>query len=318
MSELRTNMLIGAPYYGMNTFVSEAELALKGKHVHEATLAAHEALYTGYQNGDPRVIVLDDPDSDLTGQYLTFDAEGPCYGSWDRRNTATDIGLRGANPGFEGILNPTTVVHADQQALSDYSRRGAPPELLEALDAVAVFNRFIVKEVAMPYLEQVAEAFGKDPAEYLAKFFPDGERWHTITRAILYQRYAPVGMRPIGSDGTELLIKEHHDKSSYTIDALQSSSGLQQMVEGEWRDAGTEITCFRGAADDELTEDGRGSLTPPTLHRAVVQEGLWTASPDLLQRGISRIALPTFICLSHADARRVQANSADTHPTERS
>lgn len=318
MSELRTKLLEGVPSYHMDALVSKTELEAKGRQVEEATAAAHQHLYSGYAEGDPRVVVFDDPDSELKGQYIGFsDSEGnPCYGPWDAQNPATDIGGRGANPDFEGVLNPTTVFHADMEALVDYQRRGAPKELLDALDAVVLFNSFIVREVAKPYLAQVAEAFSKDPAAYQAKFYPEGRRSRTLTRAILYHLNAPQGMRPVSLvDGAELLIKEHSDKSSFTIDSRQTSKGLQYFVDGIWRDAQTEIACFRGTADDELTDNGAGSLTPSTVHRAIVREDLPTAvSPALAKKGLARIALPTFISLSTSGARVVQANSAETHP----
>ena len=320
MSEkLRTNLLNGEPYYGMDTSVSKTELEAKGRHIEEAASAAHEALYDAYHEGDPRVAVFDDPDNEETGQYISFkDAQGnPCYEPWDDKNPATDIGCRGANPDFKGVLNPTTVFHADKGTLDDFRRRGAPQELLEALDAVTLFNNFIIKKVAKPYLAQVAEAFGKNPAEYIEKFYPDERRARTLTRAILYHIDAPEGMRPVSRiDQAELLIKEHGDKSSYTIDALQTSPGLQYFVDGQWRDAKTDITCFRGTADDELEESDTGRLTPPTVHRAIVREDLVaSAPPTLIKRGIGRMALPTFISLSGETARAVQANSAETHPT---
>ena len=319
MSELKQSLLEGVPYYGMDELVSKTELETEGRHVEEATAAAHEALYRWHDDEDPRAGVFSDLDSDLEGQYIGFvDADGNiCYGPWDKQNPATDIGGRGANPDFKGVLNPTTVFHADMGALVDYQRRGAPQELLDALDAVVLFNSFIVNQVAKPYLAQVAEAFDKDPLAYVAKFFPEGRRARTLTRAILYHLDAPEGMRPVSkADGAELLIKEHSDKSSYTIDALQSSPGLQYFVDGIWRDARTEIACFRGTADDELTKNDHGSLTPSTVHRAIVREDLpRVASPNLTSKGIARIALPTFISLSTQGARVVQPNSAETHPT---
>lgn len=318
MSELRTKLLEGVPTYHMDEFVSKDELERRARYVEEAASEAHEALYAGFHEGHPRVVVFDDPDSEQKGQYISFkdSAGNPCYGPWDARNPATDIGLRTVNPNFEGVLNPTTVVHADKHSFADYCERQAPPELLEALAAVVMFNNFIVKQVAKPYLAQVAEAFGKDPAVYIAKFYPEGQRSRTLTRAILYHLNASEGMRPVSRvDGAELLIKEHSDKSSYTIDSRQTSKGLQYFVDGIWRDAQTEIACFRGTADDELTENEQGSRTPSTVHRAIVREDLRkVASPTLTSKGIARIALPTFISLSTSNARVVQANSAETHP----
>lgn len=319
MTTLKENLLTGSPYYGMDELVSRAELAQKGVAVEQAAAAAHRALYEGYQEKNPRVARFDDPDSSQTNQYISFkDAGGNiCYDPWDAQNPATDIGIRGANPDFEGILNPTTVIHADAGALDDYRRRGAPKELVEALDAVRLFNGFIIRNVAIPYLQQVAEAFGKESDEYVGKFYPKHQRARTLTRAILYHLDAPDGMRPVSKiDGQPLLIKEHSDKSSFTIDALQSSAGLQYFVDGLWRDAGTEIACFRGTADDELTADDQASLTPSTVHRAVMrQNSLDNTSVSLRASGIARIALPTFVSLTTSDARVVQANSAETHPT---
>lgn len=319
MSELRTKLEEGVPYYGMDELVPKTELEAKGRGVEEAAGVAHEALYLGYAEGDPRVVVFNDPDSEDTGQYISFkdDQGNPCYVSWDPQNPATDIGIRGANPNFKGELNPTTILHADTLALIDYQRRRAPKELLDALDALALFNDFVVKEIAKPYLTRVAEAFGKRPENYVEKFFPDGRRARTLTRAILYHLDAPKGMRPISKiDDTELLIKEHSDKSSFTIDSRQTAEGLQYFVDGIWRDAETKIACFRGTADDELADDSKGSLTPSTVHRAVVCEDLpAVTSPILARRGLVRIALPTFISPSTAGARVVQPNSTETHPT---
>ena len=319
MSELKTELLEGVPSYQMDDLVPKAELEQRVKYVEEAASAAHEALYLGFHEGNPRVVVFDDPDSEQTGQYISFkDKEGnPCYSPWDAQNPATDIGLRGANPHFGGVLNPTTVLHADSGAFYDYYHRQAPPEVLEALAAVVLFNNFIIKHIAIPYLEQVAEAFGKDPAIYVAKFYPENARARTLTRAILYHLDPPKGARPVSKlDGAELLIKEHSDKSSFTIDSRQTSKGLQYFVDGIWRDARTEVACFRGTADDELTESGEGSLTPPTVHRAIVREDLPSiVSPELAKKGIARIALPTFVGLSTKGARVVQANSIETHPT---
>ncbi len=326
MSELRQKILEGVPYYGMDRSVPKAELERLGKGVEEATAAAHEALYLGHAERDPRVVVLDDAASEYTGQFITFaDGEGrPCYGAWDAENAATDIGIRGVNPYFPFDQVPPkerpnfiTVVHGDMLAAMDYQRRRVPRHLVDALDAVALFNGFIVEQVAKPYLAQVAEAFGKDPEAYVAKFYPKDRRSRTLTRAILYHLNAPPGMRQVSQiDGAELLIKEHKDKCAYTIDALQSSPGLQYLVDGIWRDARTEIACFRSAGDDELAETDKGSLTPPTFHRAVAREDLPSVvSPELARRGIARIALPVFVNLSTKGVRDVPASSDETHST---
>lgn len=321
MSELKQNLLEGVPYYGMDEGVSHGELEEKGKALEEAAAAAHEALYLGFHEGNPQVGVFDDPDSESNGQYIGFrDGEGEvCFGPWDPNDQGSDIGLRAANPDYKGVLNPTTVLHADLMALVDFQRRGAPKELIEAIDAAVLFANFTVKKIAIPYLEQVAEAFEKDPKKYVDHFFPEGQRAHTIQRTILYHANAPEGMRPTSQlDGAELLIKEHKDKTSFTIDTRQSSTGLEYFVDGIWRSAKTKIACFRGANDDLLTTSGEGSLTPSTFHRALyLNLPPEDIPPHLASRGLVRAAMPLFVSQCAADARRVKANSTDTHAFQR-
>lgn len=300
--KLRNNLINGVPYTPENIQSMGGSdrqvLADLSQGVEESCLAVHAAMYEGLEQGDPRVIVFTD-DPTEPEKYVSFkDQYGePCFSTFVEGNPATDIGVRGANPDFEGVLNPTTVVHADRQAVDDYRERGAPEELLEALQAVRLFNAFIIDKVAIPYLREVAEAFKMDVDEYIDHFFPSDQRANTLTRVIQYHLSAREGMRPVGEqDGLPLLIKAHSDKSSFTIDSVQSSSGLQywDSEAREWVNAGTEVACFKGAAEGFLPHD-----IPATPHRVVFEEDLpQKASEKLKKVGIGRIAVPTFVAVT--------------------
>lgn len=295
MNTLREHLEVGKPYIMEH---NTTELKTLGKGVEQATLEAHRHLYEGLTENNPNVMVFTDDEKEPK-KYITFrDSHGePCYIEFQEGNSATDIGIRGVNPDFGGVINPTTVVHADREAVKDFHDRGAPKVLVDALDAVRIFNNFIVKKVAQPYLRQVAEEYSVDPDEYVENFFPTGERAHTLTRVIMYHLDAVEGMRPIGeTDGVPLLIKQHNDKSAFTIDSVQTSSGLQyyDIEKKEWINAGTEVACFRGSAESFLPE-----ILPPTAHRVVFEEDLKEkAATNLVKVGIGRIAIPTFICPS--------------------
>lgn len=310
---IRNNIEQGIPTTNIVDETTQHELDVYVKEAQEASLIAHDALYHGLAEGDPRVIVFTD-DKKEPGKYISFkDHDGaPLFGPWNPNNPASDIGIRGANPSFEGIVNPTTVIHADTLAINDFRRNGAPAEVVDAIAAVGKLNEYVVKAIARPHLANVARAFEVDPADYLANFVASehSRREQILTRAILYHLVATPGQRPVSKDGTPLLIKEHVDKSSWTIDVAQTSPNLQHRVGKKWHDAGTEVTAFRGTADSYLPADH----LPATLHRAVVREH--TPSKRLSAVGIGRIAMPMFISPIHDDARIVQSNSAETHPTE--
>lgn len=294
--KLKQNLREGIPSTHMDTQVSHSEKESLAKGVEEACLELHRLMYEWVEEKDPRAIVFTDEASE-PGKYVSVvDRYGaPSFGTFVEGNNATDIGVRGVNPAFEGVINPTTVVHADEYAAQDYQERGAPKELVEALDAVRLFNGFIVREVVKPYLTQVAEAFGMNPAEYVQHFFPEGFRANTLTRVIQYHLKSREGMRPVGEvDGVPLLIKQHNDKSSYTIDSVQTSSGLQyyNVKTQEWEAADTKVACFRGSAESFLPE-----RIPPTAHRVVFEEGLEDTAAEYLRNvGIGRLAIPTFVC----------------------
>lgn len=310
IATVKKNIEKGIPYYGMDDAVDKEALAARTTAAKEASLAAHEALLQAYQEG--RVVFLDGDKPGEEKMYITFaDKQGrPCLFAWDEGNPATDIGIRSVNPEYSGTVNPTTIIHADTQAERDFLERDAPFEAVEAIGTLSRLNQFVLSKVAQPYLRQIAVAFDQDPDEYSEIFVPRQRRARTLTRAILYHLNALPTHRPVGSDGKPLLIKEHNDKSSFTIDVEQSSPGLQYHVDGEWRDADTRIACFRGAADSYLPV-----TTPPTLHRAVFRPEVQTApSPELTKRGIARIAIPTFISPSTEGARVVEAGSLETHP----
>lgn len=310
--DLRKNIELGVPTTNITDDVVMHELQPYVKEAEEASLIAHAALYDGLRDGNPQVIIYTDDEKE-PGKYVSFkDRDGnPLFGPWNPDQPSTDIGIRGANPAFEGIVNPTTVVHADTLAVDDFRHNGAPTEVVDAIAAVARLNAYVEETVAMPYLADVARAFGVDPESYLDNFFASerGQREQILTRVIMYHLVAAPEQRPIGSDGTPLLIKEHTDKGSWTFDIHQTAPGLQYRVGKQWQDATTDIAAFRGTADSYLP-----MKLPATLHRAVVRE---LAPHERLNAvGIGRIAVPMFVSPIHENARIVKPNSAETHPTE--
>lgn len=310
--ELRKNIEQGIPQTSVVDKISTHELGVYVKDAEEASLLAHQALYEDLANGNPNVVTFGDEHSGEKDKYVSYrDRYGvPMFGPWDPERPATDIGVRGVNPKFEGVANPTTVVHADTLAVQDFKERGAPEVVVDAIEAIAKLNAFVEEIIAKPYLARVARAFDTDPEAYLGNFFDRTRRQQILTRAIMYHTVAAPGQRPVGTDGTPLLIKEHNDRGSWTFDIHQTAPGLQYRVNNEWRDATTEVTAFRGTADSYLPAD-----LPPTLHRAVQRE--YTPDRRLTEVGIGRIAIPMFISPIHDDARIVRPSSAETHPTER-
>jgi hypothetical protein len=308
--ELRKNVEQGIPQTSIVDKVSAHELGVYVKEAEEASLLAHQALYEDLGNSHPNVVTFGDEDSGERDKYVSYvDHRGvPMFGPWDPERPATDIGIRGVNPKFEGIANPTTVVHADTLAVKDFKERGTPEVVIDAIEAVAKLNAFVEEIIAKPYLARVARAFDVDPEAYLENFFDRERRQQILTRVIMYHTVAAPGQRPVGRDGTPLLIKEHNDRGSWTFDIHQTAPGLQYRIGSEWRDATTEVTAFRGTADSYLPAE-----LPPTLHRAVQREH----EPDarLSTVGIGRIAVPMFISPIHEDARIVRPSSAETHPT---
>jgi hypothetical protein len=313
MNTLKQYLEAGKPYAMDVTDLEQQTIIDLGKKVELTSLAAHVQMYDAYARGDQTVTVFTD-DENEPDKYISFtDSDGrPCYTEFEKGNSATDIGIRGVNPEFNGVINPTTVVHADKDAVHDFRERGAPEVMIHALDAARLFNNFIVQHVAKPYLRQVAEENGVDWSEYMQHFFPVDRRAHTLTRVIMYHLDAKEGMRPVGeTGGVPLLIKQHNDKSSFTVDSVQTSSGLQyyNTQTKQWENAGTEVACFRGSADSFLP--GR---VPPTAHRVVFEEGLAEkAAPHLVQAGIGRIAIPTFV--SPTRSKLVKTSGA-TNPTK--
>lgn len=310
--ELKGNLEQGVPTVGIVDDITKHDLDVFVKDAEEASLIAHKALYDGYMDEDPGVMSFTD-EADKPDKYISFaDRNGkPMFGPWNPEQPASDIGIRGANPNFDGIINPTTVIHADTLALQEFMENGAPQEVVDAIAAVAKLNAFVEEVIAKPYLARVGEAYGINHRRYLANFFASerGRREQILTRVIMYHLVATPGQRPIGSDGTPLLIKEHVDKSSWTIDIHQTAPGLQHRAKKQWHDASTEVATFRGSADSYLP-----ARLPATLHRAVMREH--TPSDRLREVGIGRIAVPMFISPIHENARIVQPNSAETHPTE--
>ena len=309
---IRNNVEHGIPTRGIVDEIAMHELDPYVKEAEEAALVAHETLYAHFADGNPRVVTFGDEDSGERDKYISYADQGgnPLFGPWDSKRPSTDIGLRGINPDFSGVANPTTVVHADTLATKDFQERGAGQEVIDAIDAVAKLNKFVEDSIAKPYLAQVAQAFGIDPDTYLANFFAKerGRRQQILTRVIMYHLVAVPGGRPTGSDGAPLLIKEHNDRGSWTFDIHQTAPGLQYRVGDQWQDATTEVTAFRGTADSYLPAE-----LPPTLHRAVQRD--FEPEPRLTQVGIGRIAVPMFVSPIHDDARIVRPSSAETHPT---
>ncbi len=315
LAAIKSNLEHGIPDHSMDDLVSKQELKLYTEGAKQGLLVAHAALHHAFKEGDPSVVSFDG-DKGEKDLYISYkDKSGnPTYMPWDAKNPATDIGLRAPNPNFEGVVNPMTIIHADSEAARDFAERGAPKTVVDAVDAVARLNKFIVDEAAIPYLREVAESFEVSPDEYINIFFPEnGVRARTLTRVIGYHRNAAPGQRPVSNtDEKELLIKEHNDKSSYTVDIEQSARGLQYFVNRKWQDADTRITSFRGAADDYL---GLKRQTPATFHRAVVG-GEGELPKEFQDAGIARVAIPLFISPSIEGARIVEAGSSETHSSQ--
>ncbi|MFZ2545184.1 MAG: hypothetical protein WAW80_04360 [Candidatus Saccharimonadales bacterium] len=312
--ELRRNIEQRIPTTGMVDDIATQELDVYIKGAEEASLIAHAKFCEDFADNDPQIIGFNG-DNDEKDKYLSYAGhEGvPLFGPWDPKRPSTDVGFRSVNPYYSGIANPTTIVHADSMATKDFVERGAPEHVVDAIDAVARLNNYVENTLAKPFLHQVAEAFGVNPDTYLANYFATerGRREQILTRVIMYHLEAAPGQRPIGSDGEPLLITEHVDRSAWTIDLHQTSPGLQHYFNGQWHDASTEITAFRGASDSYLP----GPKLPATLHRAIERQ----RTPDnyLSNVGIGRIAVPMFIAPIHDNARIVRPGSAETHPTQR-
>ena len=311
MSEqLAHHLANGIPYNELSEWLHTTEFKQRIALAEETTLAAHDSLYERWAAGDPNVIEMDDHFSGEQAKYISFsDREGqPLYGQWDPANPATDIGLRGINPLYEGRANQTTIVHADNRTWQDFSERGAPPAVLEAVGAVSSLNKFVVAQVVMPFLGRVAELDGNNRSEYQRLFYPLDKRASTLTRAILYHKQSSRHPgQPVGSDGKPLHIREHVDQSSYSVDVYQSCPGLQYNVRGEWRDAGTDAAVFRGGG-----EDFRGRKAPAALHRVEDRHEQY----ESVSATIARLAIVTFVSPSVEGVRIVQPSSVETHPTE--
>ncbi len=305
----------GIPFSDFGDTIHTPELKVRIADAQEASLLAHQDMYDGFHNADPRVLSLDDPFSGEKAKYITLaDTDGkPLYGQWDEANPATDIGIRGIHPHFRGVTNVTTVLHADSAAAKDFYERGAPATVIEAMHAIGLLNKFVVVQVVLPFLGRVAALDGIDAEAYRSNFYRPGARACTLTRSILYHlANGQQPQPPVGTDGKRLLIKEHYDQSSYSVDAHQTASGLQYRVGEDWVDAGTEIAVFRGKGEDFRTQEA-----PSALHRVINGQNMLTdIDPNLLAAGIGRIANITFVSPSVANARVVRPSSPETHPTE--
>ncbi len=310
--ELRKNIEQGIPTADIMDSTLASDLSLYVKNAEAVSLIAHKTLHDHFHNQSPLVTAYSD-DENEPDKYISFLGRdnNPLFGPWNPERPASDIGIRSANPHYEGIVNPTTVIHADSHALEEFQINGAPSEVVDAIAAIATLNAFVEEAVAKPYLAAVAKSFGINPDVYLKNFFSHERtrREQILTRVIMYHLVAAPGKRPVGTDGTPLLIREHVDKSSWTIDIHQTAPGLQHRVGQTWHDASTDIAAFRGTADSYLP-----ARLPATLHRAVMHEH---DTPQYMRNvGIGRIAVPMFISPIHENARIVESNSVETHPTE--
>lgn len=318
MSEqLAHHLANGIPYHGFADMSEHPKLRELVAGVQVYGEHAHNALYNLHAIGAPYTIELDDPFSGEEKKYITFaDKYGqPLYGQWNPDNPATDIGIRGIHPRFEGRTNHSTVIHADETTVEEFEDRGAPRAAVSAVEAVAQLNSFVVRRVVKPFLEQVAELDGLDrPEDYKQLFYPYNRRAVTLTRAIMYHAVKgfSYGTRPYGSDGKRLHIKEHVDQSAYTVDVHQTAPGLQYFADGEWQAASTDIAIFRGGG-----EDFRDADAPPALHRVEDQNTVFSRTPPASTKlTIARMAIVTFVSPTKEGARIVQPSSAETHPTE--
>lgn len=307
----------GIPFSDFELGPHKTELDALVERAIDTSLEAHALLQNNYLNEDHNYIAtLDDEFSGEKAKYLTLkNGQGakPMFRQWDPANPATDIGIRAIHPEFQGRANRTTIIHADSQAPKNFEylfdqRHPA----YEAIVAVSALNKFVVARIVKPFLNRVAELDGTHKQDYQELFYPGDRRAATLTRCIMYHTVKNPTLGPVGGDGQPLLIKEHCDQSSYTVDVHQTSSGLQYNVGGDWVDAGTDPAIFRGAADDFREQSGR-----PALHRVVETfENQWGAAEKLRAKGIGRISLVTFVGPSGEHARPVRPNSVATHPTE--
>ena len=314
---LKHHLEHGIPYSDIDTSVHTPELDSAMQHAVWLGVQAHSGLQNEYDNLWSRQVHLsteDDPFSGEKSKYIVpKDGNGELlYRQWDSGNPATDIGIRMINPGFSGRANRNTILHADSEAEREFRKITTPAYIFDAMMALAALNKLVVARIAIPFLHRVAEIDGIPKDEYRNHFFPPNKRAHTLTRCIMYHTVTGNTLTPQGSDGAPLLIKEHCDQSSFTIDVHQTSSGLQYNIGGDWVDAGTEPAVFRGAA-----EDFRQQSTKPALHRVVETIENQYLSPEWMRNaGIGRVSLVTFIGPSDSDSRVVQPSSSQTHPTQ--
>lgn len=302
----------GIPYYGMHESIPHQALGIRIAGAEEACTAVHAALLADYASKQPNVHRFGDTYSGEDGKYISYvDGAGqPLYRQWDSHRPASDIGVRSICPDFIGQANRTTIFHADHKTVEDFVEQGAPKHVIEALDALSLLNRFAISQVVLPYLSEIAQLYHIEPKSYIKRFYPIGKRALTLTRAILYRDTNTNEERHVGSDGEPLLIREHYDQSSYTVDIKQTSPGLQYLVDGVWRDAKTDVAVFRGAGEDFLPNP-----TPGALHRAVIREDQTTNRSLAMQSaGVRRIAYIAFISPSDDASRVVRPSSQETHP----
>jgi hypothetical protein len=307
----------GIPFSDFELGPHKTELDALVDRAIDTSLEAHALLQASYINKDwDYFATLDDEFSGESAKYLTQKngwGGRPLFAQWDPANPATDIGIRAIHPKFQGRANRTTIIHADSQAPKDFEWTfDGPHPTRDAILALAALNKFVVARIVKPFLNRVADLDGVPKQDYQELFYPADRRAATLTRCIMYHTVKNPTLGPVGGDGEPLLIKEHCDQSSYTVDVHQTSSGLQYNVSGDWVDAGTDPAIFRGAADDFRDQSGR-----PALHRVVETfENQWGAAEKLRAKGIGRISLVTFVGPSGEHARPVRPNSAATHPTE--
>ena len=147
---IRQNIEYGRPYTSLSCKIPTHQLDTFVRDAKEASLNVRAALYRDFVADDRRVVTFSD--DDVQNKYISWrDNNGaPLFGPWDPKQPATDVGVRGVNPSYNGVVNPTTVIHADSLAIQDFQERGAPSNVIEAIDAIARLNTFVEDKIAKP------------------------------------------------------------------------------------------------------------------------------------------------------------------------
>ncbi|MBP7767386.1 hypothetical protein KA068_02610 [Candidatus Saccharibacteria bacterium] len=302
------------PFYSER--IQPGDIEVQAKYAVISCIDAHNELYQSfYERGSREVGRFGDEFSGEDDKYISWlIADRLAFGQWKEGNPATDVGIRGINPEFDGSANQTTVIHAN----SAWSKlfRNAPISTQRALEGVYDVARDVRNRLVLPYLAAIATIHGINEGEYVSHFFRDGITECSIARAILYHAVDTKvpQLAIVGNDGADLSIKEHCDQGAFTADIWTSGPGLQYLSpSGEWRNTeDTGIAIFPGAGEKHL---GIESDLAGIVHRVVSIDKPGDLPSNSKQRPLKRIALPYFISSLEDNVDPVMPSSAATHPT---